>query len=70
MIVYKVTVEQAKELMGCEYMPSCFFSPTLDADGNYFISVEEVEQCVNKDFEWVKELDPIKYNPILLKAPL
>jgi len=65
MIVYKLTAEQANELQGVEYMKDCYFSPTLDADGNYFISIEEIDQCVNKDFEWINGLEPIKYNPII-----
>jgi hypothetical protein len=65
MIVYKLTAEQANELQGVEYMKDCYFSPTLDADGNYFISIEEIDQCVNKDFEWINGLEPIKFNPII-----
>ena len=41
------------------------FNPVKDADGNWIISEEEVEQAV--DYEWVKELPQIEFNPIQYK---
>jgi hypothetical protein len=59
MIVAQLTTEQAEQLQGVEFKPDSFFNPILDANGNYIISLEEVEQC---DIEWVKELPLIEYS--------
>jgi hypothetical protein len=62
MIVAQLTQEQAEQLQGVEFVKDNFFNPILDADGNYIISLEEVEQC---DIEWVKELPIIEYKHII-----
>jgi len=62
MIVAQLTQEQAEQLQGIEFVKDNFFNPILDADGNYIISLEEVNQC---DIEWVKELPLIEYKPII-----
>lgn len=61
MIVAKLTTEQAEQLKGVEFIKDIFFNPILDADGNYIISLEEVEQC---SIEWVKDLPKIEYKAI------
>ena len=61
MIVYLLTPQQAEQLKGIEFMPDNLFNPVLDANGNYFISPEEVVQC---SIDWVKELPQIEYEPI------
>jgi hypothetical protein len=64
MNVYKLTTEQKEDLIGQTYDGLQYFNPTLDADGNWFISIEEVNQCINELFQWVKDLPLITYNPI------
>ena len=59
MIVVKLTQAQADSLRGVEFIPDNFFNPIVDADGNWFISIEERDQC---DIEWVKECEEIPYN--------
>ena len=44
-------------------MADSYFNPIQDADDKWVISVEEIDQCVNPDFMWVKELPLIPYNP-------
>ena len=61
MQVAKLTKKQAEQLKGVEFVKDNFFNPVLDADGNYIISLEEVEQC---DIEWVKSLPLIEYKQI------
>lgn len=63
MIVALLTTEQAEQLRNTEFVPGNYFNPTLDANGNYFISLEEVEKC---DIEWVKSLPLIPYEPIII----
>lgn len=62
MIVAKLTQEQAEKLKGEEVVKDSYFNPILDADGNYVISLEEVEQS---NIEWVKDLPQIEYKPII-----
>jgi hypothetical protein len=62
MIVYLLTQQQAEQLKGIEFMPDNLFNPILDANGNYFISPEEVSQC---SIDWVKQLPQIEYEPII-----
>ena len=42
MNVYKLTIEQKDQLVGQKWNEDVFFNPAQDADGNWFISVEEV----------------------------
>jgi hypothetical protein len=65
MEVYKLTTEQKEDLIGQTYDGLQYFNPVLDADGNWFISIEEVNQCINELFQWVKDLPIITYNPII-----
>jgi hypothetical protein len=65
MEVYKLTIEQKEALIGQTYDGVQYFSPTLDNDANLFISIEEVNGCINEPFQWVKDLPLINYNPII-----
>ena len=61
MQVYLITYEEAQSLIGVQFVPDNYFNPIMDADGNFIISIEEVDQC---SIDWVKELPLIEYNPI------
>ena len=50
-------------LIGQMYAPDSYFNPIIDANSNWIISIEEMEQCINPDFLWVKDLDLIPYEP-------
>ena len=65
MEVYKLTEEQKDALIGQTYDNLQYFNPVLDAENNWFISVEEVNQCTNESFQWVKDLPLMNYNPII-----
>lgn len=52
--------EQVTQLVAVEYMEDCYFNPIQDADDNWVISLEELEQC---RIEWVKTLPLIEFNP-------
>jgi hypothetical protein len=62
MEVYLLTQEQAGWLDGVEFVADNYFNPIQDADGNWIISIEEVEQS---SLDWVKFLPLITYNPKL-----
>jgi hypothetical protein len=61
MQVYLLTYEEAESLIGVQFIPDNYFNPIMDADGNFIISIEEVDQC---SIDWVKALPLIEYNPI------
>jgi hypothetical protein len=62
-----LTIEQKDSLIGQWYAPDSYFNPIQDAQDNWVISVEEMEQCVNPDFLWVKDLELIEYLPNFAK---
>lgn len=61
MRVALLTQEQAEQVKGVEFAPDNYFNPIKDADGNWIISLEEVEQS---SIDWVKDLPSIEYKPI------
>jgi len=61
MQVHLLTEEQAEWLDGVEFVPDNYFNPIQDADGNWIISIEEVEQS---SLDWVKFLPLITYKSI------
>jgi hypothetical protein len=61
MKVFFLTEEQAQLLFGVEFMPDNYFNPIKDANNNFIISIQEVEQT---SIEWVKNLELIDYLPI------
>jgi hypothetical protein len=71
MKVRQLTIEQKDQLIGQMYDGVQFFNPTLDADGNWFISNEEVNQTTNEEFTaWINELTEIDYNPVISELPI
>ena len=58
-----LTVEQKDSLLLQWYAPDCYFNPIQDNADNWVISVEEMSNCVNADFIWVKDLPLIIYEP-------
>ena len=70
MKVRQLTAEQKDQLNGQMWNNQAFFNPTLDANGNWFISNEEVNGCEKPEFAWVKELAEIDYNPVVVEFPM
>jgi hypothetical protein len=69
--VYKLTEEQKDQLIGQTWDGVQFFNPTQDADGGWFISVEEVNGCTHQGVnEWIHDLPLISYNPVDVKLPM
>jgi len=58
-----LTESQKNELVGQLYDEDSYFNPIQDLDENWIISVEEIDQCVNPEFQWVKNLPLIEYKP-------
>jgi hypothetical protein len=58
-----LTESQKDSLIGQLYDDDSYFNPIQDIDNNWIISVEEMEFCVNPEFQWVKTLPLIGYKP-------
>ena len=71
MKVRQLTAEQKELLVGQTYDGVQFFNPTLDANGNWFISNEEVDNCNHQGVnEWIHDLPEIDHNPVVSKLPM
>ena len=58
MQVHKLTEEQKELLIGQAYGNNSYFNPIKDGNEppNWIISTQEVKECTNPVFYWVKEL--------------
>ena len=61
--VYLLTTDQKDSLIGKEFMPGCFFNPIQDLNDLWIITPQEINNCTNPEFIWVKELPAIEYFP-------
>jgi hypothetical protein len=64
-----LTESQKNELVGQLYDEDSYFNPIEDLDNNWIISTEEIEFCVNPEFQWVKTLPLIEYKPKPIEHP-
>jgi hypothetical protein len=58
-----LTIKQKDSLLIQLYAPDSYFNPIQDLNDNWIISVEEMANCVNEEFIWVKDLPLIIYEP-------
>jgi hypothetical protein len=58
-----LTKSQKNKLLGQLYDEDSYFNPIQDDFDQWIISVEEMEFCVNPEFQWVKDLPLIEYKP-------
>ena len=63
MIVAKLTPEQAKKLQGVQFIEDNYFNPIQDNEDNWIISIEEIEQNINRNFDWLHDLELIIFVP-------
>ena len=71
MKVRQLTAEQKDLLIGQMWNNQAYFNPTLDANGVWFISNEEVDQCTHEGVhEWIHTLPEINHNPVVSELPL
>jgi hypothetical protein len=68
-LVGLLTETQKEKLVGQWYEPDSFFNPIQDIKDNWVISIEEMHDCVNPDFMWVKDLEQIEYQPKPIEPP-
>lgn len=58
-----LTIEQKDSLVGQLFDEDSYFNPIQDANDNWIISIEEIENNVNPNFEWLLDLPLIIYIP-------
>ena len=58
-----LTETQKNSLIGQLYDEDSYFNPIQDISDQWIISVEEMDFCVNPEFQWVKDLPLIDYKP-------
>ena len=64
-----LTEIQKQDLIGVQYAPDCFFNAIQDIDENWVISTQEMNDCINPNYNWVKQLPLIEYKPIPTPIP-
>lgn len=57
-----LTQYQKDLLLGQKFSPDSYFSPIQDIDDNWVISLQEISQCINPSFWWIKDLEIIDFN--------
>ena len=63
MMVAKLTPKQAKQLKGAQFIEDNYFNPIQDNEDNWIISIEEIEQNINREFDWLHDLQLIIFVP-------
>jgi hypothetical protein len=58
-----LTEQQKDEIVGKMFAPDSYFNTIQDKNDNWIISIEEMNQCVNPSYLWVKSLPLIEYVP-------
>jgi hypothetical protein len=58
-----LTITEKDSLVGQQYTKDSYFNPIQDINDNWIISTEEIDQCTNTTFDWVKLLPLIDYEP-------
>ena len=58
-----LTEAEKDSLVGQQYAPDSYFNPIQDLYDQWVISIEEIDFCVNPEFQWVKDLPLIDYLP-------
>ena len=69
MQVVNITEQQKDLLTGQTWNDTAFFNPILDAENQWFVSIEEVNGCNKPEFQWLKDCELIEYNPVISNLP-
>jgi hypothetical protein len=56
-----LTLEQKEEIQYQLFAPDSYFCAVLDGNGNWIITQQQINYCVNPDYLWVKELPLIDW---------
>jgi hypothetical protein len=66
-----LTIEQKDLLVGQLFDEDSYFNPILDGNDpqNWIISIEEIEQNIYYDFNWLQDLEMIIFVPVVNPMP-
>ena len=66
-----LTIEQKDLLVGQMFDEDSYFNPILDGNDpqNWIISIEEIEQNIYYDFNWLQDLEMIIFVPVVNPMP-
>ena len=66
-----LTVEQKDLLVGQLFDEDSYFNPILDGNDpqNWIISIEEIEQNIYYDYNWLQDLEMILFVPVVNPMP-
>ncbi len=66
-----LTIEQKDLLVGQLFDEDSFFNPILDGNDpqNWIISIEEIEQNIYPEFNWLRDLEMIIFVPVVNPMP-
>ena len=67
MLVGLLTIEQKEKLLGVQFEPLSYFNPVQDVSNNWIISTTEMDDNINPDFMWVKDLPLIEWMPPVIE---
>jgi hypothetical protein len=68
-LVALLTEVEKDELIGVFYAPDSIYNPIQDFYNDWIISLEEVQDTINPDTMWVKDLNIIEYKPKPTPSP-
>ena len=64
-----LSVEQKDLLVGQLFDEDSYFNPIQDDNNNWIISIEEIEQNIYYDFNWLQDLEMILFVPVVNPMP-
>ena len=64
-----LSIEQKDLLVGQLFDEDSFFNPIQDFNGNWIISIEEIEQNIYPEFDWIRDLEMILFVPKVNPMP-
>lgn len=66
-----LTIAQKDLLVGQLFDEDSYFNPILDGNDpqNWIISIEEIEQNIYYDFNWLQDLEMILFVPVVNPMP-
>lgn len=65
-----LTIEQKNIIFDQLFNQDSYFNVIQDIDSNWIISQEEMNQCTNPEYQWVKNLPLIDYKPVETIIPI
>jgi hypothetical protein len=69
MIGIKLTEEEKESLEGQEFAHDSRYHAIQDVNDDWFITELQVNQTIEDEFLWVKDMDLIEFEPKIIELP-